>query len=153
MKNKFTKGKDFIGLGVGAIIINREGKFLLIKRGKKSQNEVGLWGFPGGAMDFGETFGETIKREVKEELGITIKPLVTLRPVNHLIKSEKQHWVAVPYICKLGSAKIQIKEPDKISEIGWFNVEEIKKLKLSIVAHEAFKQIQKDYAELEDFFS
>lgn len=153
MKNKITKGKDFIGLGVGAIILNKEGKFLLIKRGKSSQNEKEHWGFPGGAMDFGETFAQTIKREVKEELGISIKPLVYLKPINHLIISEKQHWVAVPYICKLVSSKIQIKEPEKISEVGWFSLEETKKMKLSLVAIEVFKQVQENYSELDDFFS
>lgn len=153
MKNKFTKGKDFIGLGVGAIILNKEGKFLLIKRGIKSQNEKEHWGFPGGAMDFGETFAQTIKREVKEELGISIKPLVYLKPINHLIVSEKQHWVAIPYICKLVSSKIHIKEPEKISEIGWFSIEEARLLKLSTVAVDAFKQLQDNYSELTDFFS
>lgn len=153
MKSKQIIGKDFIGIGVGAIILNNDGKFLLIKRGKKSQNEIGLWGFPGGAMEFGETFGETIKREVKEELGVSIKPLVTLKPINHLIPSEKQHWIAVPYVCKLQSSKIQIKEPDKISEIGWFDLDEIGKMKLSIVAKQAFLQLREDYKELEDFFN
>ncbi len=153
MKSKQIIGKNFIGLGVGAIILNNEGKFLLIKRGKKSQNEVGLWGFPGGAMEFGETFAQTIKREVKEELGIIIKPLVTLKPINHLISVEKQHWVAIPYVCKLQSSNIQIKEPDKISEVGWFGLDEIEKMKLSIVAKQAFIQLKRDYKELEDFFN
>src|SRR3989344_5946201 len=101
--DKLIKGKHYIGVGVGAVILNREGKFLLIKRGPKSQNEIGLWGFPGGAMEFGETPAETIKREVKEELGIKIKPLKMLPPVNHRIPEEKQHWVAAPYICQLVS--------------------------------------------------
>ncbi len=147
------KGKDYIGIGVGAIILNKDGKFLLIRRGKKSQNEKEHWGFPGGAMDFGETFATTIKREVKEELGVSIKPLVTLKPINHLIPQEKQHWVAVPYLCKLTSLKIQIKEPDKISEIGWFSLNEAKSLKLSLVAKEAFKQVRENYSELDDFFT
>ena len=151
MNKKLKKGIDHIGVGVGAIILNKQGKFLLIKRGSKSQNEVGLWGFPGGAMDFGETISDTIKREVKEELGIKIKPLKLLPPVNHIIPDEKQHWVAAPYICQLISGVPKIKEPDKISEIKWFLLKDAKKLKLSIVAKQVLNELEGKYSELEDF--
>lgn len=146
------KGKDYIGIGVGAIIINKDGKFLLIKRGLKSQNEIGLWGFPGGAVEFGETLSQTIKREVKEELGIKIKPLKLLSPINHLIPKEKQHWVAAPYICQLISGSPKILEPGKNSDLGWFSLHEVTKLKLSLVAREAFKEVAEKYKELSDFF-
>lgn len=146
------KGTDYIGVGIGAVILNKDGKFLLIKRGPKSKNEIGMWGFPGGAMEFGETMAETIKREVKEELGIKIKPLKRLPPVNHRIPNEKQHWVAVPYICQLVSGKPKILEPNKCSDIGWFSLKETEKLKLSLVAKEAFVDIKEKYSEIEDFF-
>lgn len=151
-KKQFIKGKDYIGIGIGAVIFNKEGKFLLIKRGKNSKNEVGRWGFPGGAMEFGETMAETIKREVKEELGIVIKPLKTLSPINHRIPDEKQHWVAIPYISQLTRGVPKVLEPTKISDLGWFSSEEASKLKLSLVAEEAFEKIKKDYGELEDYF-
>ncbi len=150
--HKFTIGKDFIGVGIGAVILNKEGKFLLIKRGKDSKNEVGKWGFPGGAMELGESMADTIKREIKEELGISIKPLKTLAPINHRIPNEKQHWVAVPYISQLTKGTPKILEPHKISEMGWFSLKEAQKLKLSLVAKEAFEKVKKDYAELEDYF-
>lgn len=146
------KGKDYIGVGVGAVIFNKEGKFLLLKRGPKAQNEVGCWGFPGGAMEFGETIEETIKREVKEELDVAIKPLKMLTPVNHAIPKEKQHWVAVPYICQLKFGKPKILEPQKNAELDWFTLKDAQKLKLTIVAKKVMVELQDKYAELEDFF-
>lgn len=146
------KGKDFIGVGVGAVILNKDGNILLIKRGPRSQNEIGLWAFPGGAMEFGETFSEAIKREVKEELGVNIKPLVYLKPINQIIKTEKQHWVAVPYICKLSTGKIKIQEEGKISEFGWFSLTDAKKLRASSVAKQIFSEVEEKYNELSDFF-
>lgn len=146
------KGKDYIGVGIGGIILNKEGKFLLIQRGKKSKNEVGMWGFPGGALEFGETIEEAIIREVQEELGVKIKPLKKLAPVNHRIPNEKQHWVAVPYICQLVSGRPKIKEPDKISDMRWLSLEDARELHLSLVAEEVMEKLKKDYAELEDFF-
>lgn len=146
------KGKDYIGIGIGGIILNKKGKFLLIQRGPKSKNEVGMWGFPGGALEFGETIEEAITREVKEELGIKIKPLKKLAPVNHRILNEKQHWVAAPYICQLVSGKPKIMEPSKISKLKWLSLAEAKKLNLSLVAAEVLLELEDKYAELEDFF-
>lgn len=146
------KGKDYIGIGVGAVILNKEGKLFMAKRGKKARNEPGTWEFPGGSMEFGETMAQTVKREIKEEFGITIKPLKPLLPVNHIIPKEKQHWVAIPYISKLESGVPKILEHEKCAEIGWFSIREIDKLKLSIAAKIAYKDIKEKYSEIEDFF-
>ncbi len=96
--------------------------------------------------------GKEGKREVKEELGIRIKPLKLLSPVDHLIPKEKQHWIAAPYFCQLTSGTPKLLEPDKNSDLGWFSLKEVKKLRLSLVAKMAFKQVEEKYAELSDFF-
>jgi 8-oxo-dGTP diphosphatase len=152
ISKKSIRGKDYIGVGVGAVILNREGKFFLAKRGPKAQNEPGTWEFPGGAVDFGETLAQAVKREVKEEFGIHIKPLKAMHPIDHLIPKEKQHWIAVGYIAKLISGKPKIIEPEKCTEIGWYSIKEIDKMKLSIAAQIALKEIKENYAEIEDFF-
>lgn len=54
-----------------ALISNQQGKILIDRR--KTQGEMGgLWEFPGGKIEVGETIEECIKREIKEELGIEI---------------------------------------------------------------------------------
>jgi len=35
------KGVDYIGIGVGALIVNKEGKLFLAMRGKETRNESG----------------------------------------------------------------------------------------------------------------
>lgn len=145
------KGKDYIGVGVGAVILNKQGKFFLSKRGSKAQNEPGTWEFPGGGIEFGETMADAIKREIKEEFGVKIKPLKPMHPIDHLIPKEKQHWIAIPYIAKLVSGTPRIIEKDKCAEIGWFTLSEIKNLKLSIAARIALKDIQERYSEIEAF--
>lgn len=44
------KGIDYIGVAVGAMIFNEEGKLFLTKRGKKARNERGCWEIPGGGV-------------------------------------------------------------------------------------------------------
>lgn len=57
---------------VAAIITNNDGKILITQRNlKKSQG--GLWEFPGGKIEQGETREEAIIREIREELTIDIK--------------------------------------------------------------------------------
>ena len=40
-------GKDFIGVVIGAVIVNKKGKIFLSKRGSEAQNERGKWECPG----------------------------------------------------------------------------------------------------------
>lgn len=54
-----------------AVTMNRKGEVLLAQR---KQNDMlgGMWEFPGGKQEPGETIEECIARELKEELGIKI---------------------------------------------------------------------------------
>ncbi|CAM3148358.1 MutT/nudix family protein [Paenibacillus lupini] len=67
-------GNELIFLNLtGAIICNDNNEILLQKRGDRN-----AWGFPGGAMELGESAAETAVREVLEETGLTVE-------VEHLI--------------------------------------------------------------------
>lgn len=56
---------------VVAGIIYKDGKFLIAQRNlKKAQG--GLWEFPGGKVEVGETNQEALKREIKEEFNAEI---------------------------------------------------------------------------------
>lgn len=50
-------------------LIAREGK-LLVGRRPEGQSLPGLWEFPGGKIELGETPEQALKRELQEELGI-----------------------------------------------------------------------------------
>jgi 8-oxo-dGTP diphosphatase len=53
------------------VLINREGQFLLTSRPQGKVYE-GYWEFPGGKLEAGETVEQALRRELQEELGITI---------------------------------------------------------------------------------
>jgi 8-oxo-dGTP diphosphatase len=139
------RGVDYIGVGIGAVIIDPKGKIFLSKRGPKSQNEIGKWSMPGGTLEFGESFEQAIIREMQEEFGITVEIRDTLEPFNHLIPEEHQHWVALCFICKLKYGTPEIKEPDKSEQIGWFNQSELKRMDLTHPAQHRLRQLNVKY--------
>ena len=67
------RGVDYIGVGVGAIIINARGELFMARRGPQAKNERGLWEFPGGSVEYGERLADALRREIREELDIDIE--------------------------------------------------------------------------------
>jgi 8-oxo-dGTP diphosphatase len=119
------RGVDYIGVGVGAIIIDKEGRLFLAKRGPKAKNEHGLWEFPGGSVEFGETLAQALQREIHEEYGIEISVGKLVDVVDHILPQENQHWVSPTYLCKIASGQPSILEPEKCTEIGWFHITQV----------------------------
>ena len=56
---------------VVAAVINREQRFLVCLR-PLGKRHGGLWEFPGGKAEIGETNAETVSRELREELGLEV---------------------------------------------------------------------------------
>ena len=54
------------------VIINNQGKILILRR-SSDEYYAGLWDFPGGTVEKGETLQQAAAREVKEECGLEIK--------------------------------------------------------------------------------
>jgi 8-oxo-dGTP diphosphatase len=119
------RGLDYIGVGVGAIVVNRDGKLFLARRGPQAKNERGRWEFPGGSVEFGEKLIDALQRELREEYGIEIEVRDLLDVVDHILPDEQQHWVSPTYICALKSGEPQILEPGKCSAIGWFEPDDV----------------------------
>jgi 8-oxo-dGTP diphosphatase len=115
------RGLDYIGVGVGAIIVNDAGQVFLARRGPQAKNERGLWEFPGGSVEFGEKMADALRREMSEEYGIEIVVGELLDVVDHILPDEGQHWVSPTFICHIQSGIPVIQEPGKCSQIGWFN--------------------------------
>ena len=115
------KGIDYIGVSVGAMILNEKGEVFLLKRSQNCKNERGCWECPGGSVEFGETLVEAVKREMKEELGIEIEILKQFPAANHILVKEKQHWVPTTFLVTIKKGQMpKIMEPDKCDAIGFF---------------------------------
>ncbi len=61
-----------VDVAVG-VLIDGQGRFLLTSR-PEGKVYAGYWEFPGGKVEAGETIEAALRRELHEELGITIGP-------------------------------------------------------------------------------
>ena len=115
------RGIDYIGVGVGVILVDEQGRVFLARRGQLAKNERGLWEFPGGSVEFGETLAAALNAEMREEYGIEIEVERLLDVVDHILPGEGQHWVSPTYVGRVLAGTPHIREPEKCNEIGWFS--------------------------------
>ena len=59
-----------VDVAVG-VLIDREGRFLLTSR-PEGKAYAGYWEFPGGKVEPGESIEQALRRELQEEIGVTI---------------------------------------------------------------------------------
>lgn len=116
-------GKDYIGVGCGAFILNDRNELLLQQRNKAP--EKGYWSIPGGKVEMFETFHQAVKREIKEEIGVEIEIIDLLGICDHIIRSEKSHWVSPPFLCKITKGEPKIMEPTKHIDMKWFSLDNL----------------------------
>lgn len=141
-------GKDHIGVGGGVLIVNSKREILLKKRGKKSRNEIGFWEKAGGIIEYGEKVSDAVRREVREELGIEIDIFGYFPHTDHIIKNDKQHWVAFNYLAKIKKGIPKNMEPEKCDEIKWFSLDKLPK-KIVQPTRESIKNyLSKNYISL-----
>ncbi len=128
--SKLIKQK-FVYVGVPVIIQNSKKEILLGKRSAKSFTYPNAWGLPGGMMDYREYIETTVKREVKEELGVDVKIIKKSSNIYQNIPNKmcKFHSVDIPHYAKI--IKGIPKPKDETSEVKWFKPSEIKKMKLA----------------------
>ena len=108
--------------GVVAILQDAQGRYLCIRRGLKLVRAPGYWCFVGGEVEPNEALEVAIKREVFEEIGISVcvgaKVFEGLSPNGEFVL----HWFRV----QLDSSGVELKlHPHEVEEARWLNPAEI----------------------------
>jgi len=114
--------EERIGVGVGVMLF-KNGKVLLAKR--KASDGKGEYCWPGGKMDFGESFEECAKRETREETGMEIKNIRFLRLMNLKHFHPPKHYIDIEMLADWESGEPQLLEPDKFESWAWYEVDEL----------------------------
>ncbi len=66
-----SSDRSLVQVAVG-VLVRTDGAFLLTSR-PEGKAYAGYWEFPGGKLEAGETIEEALRRELQEEIGITIQ--------------------------------------------------------------------------------
>ncbi|SMF68792.1 ADP-ribose pyrophosphatase YjhB, NUDIX family [Xaviernesmea oryzae] len=133
-------GIDFPGVGAGLAILREDGRVLLCRRLKAP--EAGFWSIVGGKVDLMEPSSEAARREAEEESGLRIGKVDYLCTVEEIVEADRQHWISLIYITRDFSGEPTLAEPDKLSEIGWFDLSDLPQ-PLSAFAAKAFAHLLK----------
>jgi len=105
--------QSFTRVAAGAFIV-KDGKLLMTKANRGLTK--GYWNIPGGFVDFGESFEEAVKREVKEEIGLEVKVKKLIGLYSDI---EKYHMLVASYICEVVGGKLR-PSPTEVEEVKWF---------------------------------
>ena len=120
-----------------AVIWNAAGQ-ILIDRRKQAGLLGGLWEFPGGKVEPGETITECIQREIQEELGIEIEVGKLLIVVDHTYSHF--HVTLNVHHCRYLSGDPQ---PIECDEVRWVELHELEQFpfpKANLQIIEALRQ-------------
>ena len=120
---------------VVAAVIKKDGEIFTTQRGYGEFE--GMWEFPGGKIEFGESCEVALVREIQEELGVDIE-------VGELICTTEYdypsfHLTMHCFLCGIALGEIELREhksarwltKDKLNEVEWLpaDVEVIEKIK------------------------
>ena len=104
-------------VGLGVFII-KDGKVLLGKR--KNSHGGGTWCFPGGHLEFNESWEDCAMRETREETGLEIRNIRFGTITNDIFEKENKHYVTICMVADYVSGEAKIAEPEKCEEWRWF---------------------------------
>ncbi len=147
-----TFGGKHLVVPIGVVVKN--GKILLNKRNDPEQPDVhGLWEFPGGGVEIGETVEESVIREVGEECGYTVAIVSQLRCAWTVqIKNPRSSHQGIqiyllPFVCKIigGDGKVNDEE---VQETTWVLPEEVTNYALIGENKKMYEKIYEELAEI-----
>lgn len=124
-------------------LIVKDDKILISQRSLNEKHDPLKWTIPGGKVEKteGNVFSileKTLKREVKEEVGLTIKDDIRLISNNTFIRTGGQHVIALIFICywKSGTAK----PIEDTNDVKWVCENDLKLYDFSPNVEEYLKQ-------------
>jgi 8-oxo-dGTP diphosphatase len=109
---------------VAAALVRHDGRILLQRR-PEGRSMAGLWEFPGGKIEDGETPEEALVRELSEELAVEIDAANLMPACFASAHIGDRPLLLLLYVCKKWSGEpVAVESP----ELGWYSIDEMANL-------------------------
>lgn len=116
---------------VRAIVLNEDGEVLLVRPHGYRDGE---WTLAGGGVEEGESLVEAMRREIAEELGVTLEDDLQILPVSNRFIYSTDHKArraldhdgqdATMFLVQLPSDVQIVMQAEEIAEVRWFTRED-----------------------------
>ena len=110
-------------VGVGGVVIHRN-RVLLIRRGAEPLK--GQWSIPGGLVELGEDLISGVKRELKEETGLSVEPREVVAVFDRIMRRGRRvryHFVIIDFACRLKGGRL--KPASDVVDARWVRREDL----------------------------
>ena len=123
------------------VIIRQDDRIVLIRRDKEPAR--GLWTFPGGAIELGESLHDAARREALEETGLEIAIEDVAIVIDHVVRDAggqvRYHYVIVDYFARpVGGS---LKPGTDVSQARWFALADLEGVQMTEKAAEMAREL------------
>lgn len=104
-------------VGIGVII--KKGNEILLGQ-RTNAHGSGDWCFPGGHLEYGESWEACARRETLEETGLELSEISFLTATNDIFAEEGKHYITLFMIADHPGGEPDCLEPEKCEGWEWF---------------------------------
>ena len=119
--------QPIVGIGIAVL---RPGEVLLVRRGRPPN--LGAWSLPGGAQELGEMAEAAARRELLEETGLCVGPLLLAANVDSIHRDPdgrvRFHYTIIDFAARFVSG--DIRAGDDVTDATWAAFDEFKRYAL-----------------------
>ncbi|HEY8042551.1 MAG TPA: NUDIX domain-containing protein [Polyangiaceae bacterium] len=108
-------------VAVGAVVLDGAGRVLLVRRGRAPG--AGRWTLPGGRVEPGETLGEAVVREVREETALATRVVCALGVVQ--VADEGFSYAIHEHLLAPEEPRATPRAGDDAADVRWASREEL----------------------------
>ncbi len=123
-----------------AVIIEHKGNILLVRRAVDPQK--GFWDLPGGFIKPYETYEESVRREIKEELGCEVK---NIKIIDTLPNTYPFQGVNIATLDIFAKAELETEDLTPSDDIDYFQFFSPSEIPFDKIAFESTKKALKKY--------